>query len=52
MEINKSIEVTPKQYGDLIIKCKGLLFHRKENNKYFIKITKAKYINHIKNFIN
>lgn len=51
MEINQSIEVTQKQYIILITKCKGLLFHRKENDKYFIKITKQKFINYIKNII-
>ena len=48
----EEIEVTEQQYLTVIVKCAGVLFHRKAEGKYYIKpIGTNSYEKYIKDYI-
>lgn len=49
--IDKEIEVNEKQYNVLREHFSGVIAHRKENHKYYIKIWYSKYEELILNFL-
>lgn len=40
---NTAIEITESQYKRLIANCSGMLFHRIENGKYYIRVCDMRF---------
>lgn len=47
IEVNQPIEVSKKQYDFIVSNFSGIVFHRKQNDKYFVKVGLKKYIPYI-----
>jgi len=48
MKPNEPIEVTKKQYDRLIVDCAGIIAHRAENGRYWIKLMMPKFKHFVK----
>jgi hypothetical protein len=51
MSINQSIEVTKEQYKRIIPSCNGMVFHKSVDGKYFIKVTRERYLEQVKELL-
>ena len=49
---NTSVEVTEKQYNAVIVRCAGIIAHRIENGKYFIKLWIPRYRKEVLEILN
>lgn len=45
------ILVTEDQYRRLIVKCAGIIAHRQEEGKFYIKVLLMKHANFVKNIL-
>ena len=45
------LEVNEKQYNNIIANLSGLIFHRIENGKFFIKLVSSKYAPYLKQYL-
>ena len=43
IKYDTQIEVSKQQYDKLIVDCTGIIAHREQNGKYFIKVWYMKY---------
>jgi len=51
MKRGEETEVTKEQYDVLKTKLSGVVFHRTEGEKYFIKVHMEKYFEQVKTFL-
>jgi len=47
LKYNEAVEVSKKQYDAVTSKCSGIVAHREENGKYYIKVWLMSYVNFV-----
>lgn len=52
VQYNMSIEVSKVKYHELVHKFSGIIAHRVENNRYFIKVWIMRYKKRIEEILN
>ena len=45
-------EVTQLQYNNIVKHCEGLIAHRSEDGRYYIKLMLTKYRNYVEQWLN
>lgn len=52
LKYNVPVEVSKKQYDAVIVRCAGIIAHKIENSKYYIKLWIPKYRNEVLEILN